>query len=146
MRGRPCARTACKYPKRSCSRRLGFRLFPRGVFDLRARRGLLGLRRFETRARQHARLLEYRISDRADVRIDPPQISEQIKMQRRCFDALDRVAGKTAQMRVGVRALEIAKQHLLCEQLLRALQIAVQKNRKTEPQICDEPRMKVADL
>src|SRR5204863_7284422 len=36
--------------------------------------------RFEPRARQDTGLLENRVSDRADVRVDPAQIGDQIEM------------------------------------------------------------------
>src|SRR5437762_9785178 len=65
--------------------------------------------RFEARARQHAGLLENRVSDRTDVRVDPAQIGDQIEMQRRRFDAVDGVAREAAQMRVGVRTLKVTE-------------------------------------
>src|SRR5438552_4283161 len=62
-------------------------------------RGRFCYRRFpEPCLGKHARLLEDRVGDRADVRIDAPQITDQVEVQRRCLDALHGVAGETLEM------------------------------------------------
>src|SRR5579862_3439318 len=104
---------------------------------------LVGL---EARPREHAGFLEDRVGDRADVRIDPAQIGDQVEMQRRRLDAFDGVARKASEVRVRVSALEITEQHLLREQFLRLLEIAVEEHRKPEPQVRDQSRMQIADL
>ena len=53
---------------------------------------------------------------------------------------------RRVEVRVGVGALQVAEQHLLREQLLRALQVAVQEHAHAEAQVGDEPRVQVADL
>ena len=71
-------------------------------------------------------------------------------IRSRCSDDVSMLStvlpASRREMRVGVRALEIAEQHLLREQLLRALQVAVQEHRQAEPQVGDQPRVQVADL
>src|SRR5512143_437833 len=83
----------------------------------------LRLRFLQARLREHACLLEDRIGDRADVRIDPLQVRDEVEVQGRRFDALDGLARQPLQMRIGVRALEVPKQHLLREKLLRSLEL-----------------------
>ena len=72
------------------------------------------------------------------------------EMRSRCSDDVSMlssgVAGEPAEMRIGVRTLEVAKQHLLREQFLRALQVAVQEDAHAQPEIGDQPRVQVADL
>src|SRR5207253_10385819 len=55
-------------------------------------------------------------------------------------------AGKATQMRVGVRALEVAKQYFLRQQFLGTFEIAVEKHRQSQAQVRDKPRVEVADF
>src|SRR5687768_13353847 len=102
--------------------------------------------RHQPRACEHARLLEDRIRDRAEMRVDPSHVGDEVEMQRRGLDALDRVAGEPLQVRIGVRALEVADEHFLREQLLRALLVPVEEDAGRETQVADEAAVHVADL
>src|SRR6185503_8054661 len=110
--------------RRSCSLRLA--LLPCGA--VAERRGAIGRHGdafvgLEPSAGEHARFLENRIGDRADVRIYPPQIGNEVEMQRRRLDAFHGVASEPPEVRIGVRPLEVAEQHLLREQFLRMLEV-----------------------
>src|ERR1017187_437966 len=49
-------------------------------------------------------------------------------------------------MRSGVRALEVAKQHLLGEKLLRAGKVAMKKDAHAQAEIGDQAAMQIANL
>jgi hypothetical protein len=100
----------------------------------------------EARAREHAGLLEDRVSDRADVRIDALEVGDEVEVERRSLDAFERIAGKAPEVRVRIRPLEVAEQHLLREELLCTLQVPVQEHAHAQPQVGDEPGVQVADL
>ena len=51
---------------------------------------------------EDAGFLENRVSDRADMRVDALEVTDQVEVQRRGFDALHRVAGKALDMRFRV--------------------------------------------
>ena len=106
-----------------------------------ARFGLL-----EARPRQHAGVLEGRVGDRADVRVDAAQVGGEVEVQRRGLDAVLRQAGEPREVGVGVDALQIAEQHLLRQELLRSGEVAGQEHRQAELQVGVQPRVQVADL
>src|SRR5690242_749436 len=106
--------------------RFGLPLLPCRVLDTRIGADCRGCRlvlRLEPRTREDAGFLEDRIGDRADVRVDAPQIGDQVEVQRRRLDAVDGVPRQAAEVRVRVRALEVAEQDFLREQFLRVLEI-----------------------
>ncbi len=80
------------------------------------------------------------------MRIDALQVGDEVEVQRRRLDALQRIAGEAAQVRIGICAFEVAEQHLLRQQFLRALQVAVQEHAHAEAEVRDEARVQVADL
>src|SRR5262245_18824463 len=118
----PAARTASVTPSESSvttaaagSRRTWLALLPVRLPGLAVRRCLavgggpglaaratactrrLGLH--QARLREHARLLEDRVGNRADVRVDPLHVGDQVEVQRRRLDALHRLACEPLQMR-----------------------------------------------
>src|SRR6186713_2626305 len=80
-----------------------------------ARRDGIGL--LQSRLGEYARLLEDRVGNRADVRVDPAQVGDQVEVQRRGLDAFNRLAGEPLEVGIRVSALEIAEQHLLRKKL-----------------------------
>src|SRR5437016_4455353 len=120
---KPAPSTASVMPSVSSipesSDRLGFALLPavlvtepHGV-DVRFRRRFSDGRFLQSRLGKNAGLLENRISDGADVRVDTLEVADQVEMERRCLDALRGIARQPLDMRIGVRALEVAEEHLL---------------------------------
>src|SRR6185295_9312683 len=94
----------------------------------------------------HAGLLEDRIGDRADVRVDTLQIADQVEVQRRRLDTLCGVAGQSLDVRAGIGTFEVAEHYLFGEPLLRAGEVAVQEYAHAESEVGDQPAVKVADL
>src|SRR5262245_51080548 len=69
---------------------------------------------------ERTRLLEDRVGDRTDVRVDAPEIRDQVEVKRRSLDAVQRVSGETVEMRIGVGPLQLAERYFLRKQLLCA--------------------------
>src|SRR5688500_18128155 len=97
-----------------------------GVFLLGGR--AIGEVLAQARRLERPGLLEDRIGDRADVRVDALEVVDDVEVQRTGLDRLHGLPGKAAQMRVRVLLLELAQLHLGGEQALRAAQVDVQEH------------------
>src|SRR6185369_6893610 len=97
-------------------------------------------------AAQLAGLLEDRVGGRAEEGVDAAHVADDVQVQRAGLDGLHGLAREPVQVRVMIAALEVAEAFLLHEQVLRALEIAVQEDRHAEPKVHDEPLVQLLDL
>src|SRR5687767_8364635 len=63
----------------------------------------------QARRLQGAGLLEDRVGDRADVRVDALEVVDDVEVQRARLDRLHRLPRQALEMRVGVLLLELAQ-------------------------------------
>jgi hypothetical protein len=78
---------------------------------------------------QLAEPFEDRVGRSRDMRIDPLQVAQQIKVQRAGLDAFDPAGAYAAEMRLGRARLEIAEDLLLAEQATHRPRVVRQEHR-----------------
>src|SRR5436190_18746205 len=93
---------------------------------LRLRRGLAR----QPALPELAGLLQDRIGDRGQVRVDALEVAQDIEVQRAGLDALDAAASQALQMPLGSGALALAELHLLLQELARHLDVAGHEQRE----------------
>src|SRR5580765_2022485 len=95
---------------------------------------------------QLSRLLEDGVGRGAEEGVDAAHIADDVQVQGARLDGLHGLAGEAIEVGVVESALEVAEAFLLHQQVLGALQVAVQEDRHSQAKVHDELGVQLLDL